>query len=197
MHTGGGGKITMPCHDILVETAIQTATMGQIQATEEMWGRMVDSLGLKLPAVFLVRPASDGSLVFERSYSSDPQVVSAVDARRRYEQTYVARQLRDALAEDGYEITDWIDPDHEGTWVIEARDITRNARIGVVVYHTLEFEIDFLDGSHDDSVWLAGGEFGRVLNRVRAIGLSAEVVRLDVNEEAKRQIQQSNGMLAL
>ena len=186
----------MPCHDILVETAIQSATSRQVAATQEMWGRMVDALGLKLPDYFSVRASSLGKLVIETSYTSNPEVISLADARVRYEQTYVARQLRDALAEDGYEITDWVDPDHEGTWVIEARDITRNARIGVVVYHTLEFEIDFLDASHDDSVWLAGGEFGRVLARIREIGLSAEVVKLDIDEEAKRHLAQTNALRA-
>lgn len=184
----------MPCHDILIETAIQGATREQVEKTADMWNHMVDRLGVAIPAGFNVRAGYTGGLTLTAFYSDDQAKLDM--ARTRYQQTYVARQIFDALMADGYEMEAWVEPDHEGTWVIRARDVSRNATIGVVVYHTLEFEIDFLDALHDDSVWLAGGEFGRVIERIKSMGLSAEVVKLDVDEEAKRHLRQVSGLLA-
>lgn len=183
----------MPCHDILIETAIQNATQNQVDKTADMWKHMVDRLGIALPAYLSIVAARSGSLMLTSSYEEQPGIMAAV--RERYQQTYVARQIFDALMADGYEMEAWVEPDHEGTWVIRARDVTRNATIGVVVYRTMEFEIDFLDALHDDSVWLAGGEFGRVIERIRDMGLAAEVVKLDIDEEAKRHLRQTSGLL--
>lgn len=183
----------MPCHDILIETVIKNATPEQIASTTDMWRVMATQLGLRT-GDFNVRAGREGNLVMSATWTDDAESLSI--AKTRYQQSYVARQIFDALVADGYEMEAWVDPDHEGTWVIRARDISRNATIGVVVYHTLEFEIDFLDALHDDSVWLSGGEFGRVIERIKAMGLAAEVVKLDIDEEAKRHLRQANGLLA-
>jgi len=187
------GTTLMPCHDILVETAIKDATSEQVAQTAQMWEHMIERLGLSLPLGFSIRAGRSGGLMLS-SYNDEPSKMD--EAKTRYQQTYVARQIFDSLMAEGYEMNAWVEPDHEGTWVIHARDVTRNATIGVVVYKTLEFEIDFLDALHDDSVWLAGGEFGRVIERIRQMGLSAEVVKLDIDDEAKRQVSRASGLLA-
>lgn len=183
----------MPCHDILVQTGIQNATQSQVDAMSDMWNHMVDRLGLELPKSYVMSVNSLGSLVSRAGYMEDRDLITATN--QRFIQTYVARQIFDALMSDGYEMEAWAEPDSEGTWVIKARDVTRNATIGVVVYHTLEFEIDFLDALHDDSVWLSGGEFGRVLDRLRALGLSAEAVKVDIDDEQRRGLSQLAGLI--
>jgi hypothetical protein len=184
----------MPCHDILVETSIVKATDEQVERAAPMWKHMVEALDLTIPDRWGVTVSGAGYLMFLSAYGSSSAAYSL--ANERYAQTYVGRQIFAALEADGYEMEAYVSPDAEGTWVIKARDITRNATIGVTLYRTLEFEIDFLDALHDDSVWLSGGEFGRVIERIKAMGLSADVVKLDVDEEAKRHLRQAGGLLA-
>jgi len=176
----------MPCHDILIETGITQATYEQIRATSPMWKYWISAFpmaGSELVSP-IVRP--DGTLAMPAySYGISSEESAAL-----------ATQIFSALEAEGYEMHAVPSPEHEGTWVITAKDVARNATIGVTVYRTLEFEIDFLDALHDDSVWLAGGEFGRVIERIRSMGLTAEIVKLDVDDEKKRQFGQSSFLLA-
>jgi len=55
----------------------------------------------------------------------------------------------------------------------------------------LQFEIDFLDALHDDSVWLSGGEFGRVLEYLRKLGLSVDILKQDIDNEKQQAISSS------
>lgn len=184
-------KHPMPCHDILIETAIKQVTTEQISETAPMWSMMSSVLNLAVPNDFYARPNYENNLALYRisGGSIDEELV------QRYQQSYVARQIFAALEADGYEMHAYVSPDHEGTWVINARDVTRNATIGVVVYKTLEFEIDFLDVLHDDSVWLVGGEFGRVIEKVQAMGLATEVVKMDIDNNAKAIYSQESNAL--
>ena len=185
----------MPCHDILIETGITQATYEQIRATSPMWKYWISAFPMAGSEIVspIVRP--DGTLAMP-AYSYGISSEDNAALVERYKQTYLATQIFAALEAEGYEMHAIPSPDHEGTWVITAKDVTRNATIGVTVYRTLEFEIDFLDALHDDSVWLAGGEFGRVIERIRSMGLTAEIVKLDVDEEKKRQFGQSSFLLA-
>lgn len=182
----------MPCHDILIETAIKQVSASQISDTVPMWNMMASVLNLIVPNDFYARADYRDNLVLSGSFvSADIQA----EVVQRYQQSYVARQIFASLEADGYEMHAYVSPDHEGTWVINARDVTRNATIGVVVYKTLEFEIDFLDVLHDDSVWLVGGEFGRVIERIQSMGLATEVVKLDIDDNAKKMYAQSSNAL--
>ena len=184
----------MPCHDILVATKIKEATIERIIATETMWQYWQQATGLVVPQAFTAMVGASNSLMLTGLYSVDKTMQDAVS--ERYQQTYVAQQIYAGLAADGYEMFADVSPEHENTWVITARDAVRNATIGVTVYRDLSFEIDFLDALHDDSVWLAGGEFGRVLVYLQAMGLEVEVVKQDIDDEARRQLLESAGVLA-
>jgi len=184
----------MPCHDILVQTGILEADQSSLERAAQFWEAQVSAMGLLVPAGFrasLTQRASYDDTASQRLdllglYSipaADQQVI-----KQRYEQAYVGAQIFAALQADGYEMTSFWSPEHEGTWVIEARDNSRNATIGVTLYRTLDFEIDFLDALHDDSVWLSGGEFGRVLEFMRRLGLSTEVVKQEVDEDTRRAL---------
>lgn len=187
----------MPCHDILVQGSIQQVNWDRISATDEMWQYWVQSTGMTLPVGFQPRIAySDGSLAFSMdrysvgfegsdSPEANPTAKAAVE---RYQQAYVAKQIFDGLAADGYSMHAEISSESEGTWLIRARDESRNATIGVTVYRDMSFEIDFLDALHDDSVWLSGGEFGRVLEYLRQAGLGIEVIKTDIDWEMRRQM---------
>jgi hypothetical protein len=37
-------------------------------------------------------------------------------------------------------------------------------------------------------VWLSGGEFGRVLEYLRRLGLSVDIIKQDIDEESQRAI---------
>jgi hypothetical protein len=184
----------MPCHDILVATKIKEATLERIFATESMWKYWQQSTGLIVPQAFSASVGANNALMLTGFYSVGQSVQDAVS--ERYQQTYVAQQIFAGLAADGYEMHADVSPEHENTWVITARDVARNATIGVTVFKDLSFEIDFLDALHDDSVWLAGGEFGRVLEYLKIMGLSVEIIKQDIDDEARRQIMESAGVLA-
>lgn len=185
----------MPCHDILVQGSIQKASWDRISATEEMWQYWVQATGMTVPVGF--RPQisyANGSLGFSMDRysvgfegSNSPEAASK-DAIERYQQAYVAKQIFDGLAADGYGMHAEVSPESEGTWLIRAHDESRNATIGVTVYRDMSFEIDFLDALHDDSVWLTGGEFGRVLEYLKAAGLGIDVIKTDIDWEMRRQM---------
>lgn len=157
-------------------------------------------LGLQLPYGF--RAAIGSSRASYSEYQTELvlsgliglPVASQQILTERYKQAYVAGQIFTALQNDGYDMNASFTTDMEGAWVIEARDITRNATIGVTLYRTLEFEIDFLDAMHDDSVWLSGGEFGRIIEMLKKMGLNVNVEKVDIDEEKRRAI--SNQLFA-
>lgn len=187
----------MPCHDILIETAIKESSFSQIEATESTWQHVVQAFGLNVPVSMFARASYDGTLIIAGLTDiQGVRVGNADEIVMRYSQAYVSRQIFDALVLDGYEMNMYADPDHGGTVKIEARNIGRNATIGVEVYSDLTFEIDFLDALHDDSVWLAGGEFGRVIERIKGMGLTAEIVKLDIDDDKKRAVANSSTLLA-
>ena len=175
----------MPCHDILVQTAILEADQSSIERAAQFWEAQISAMGLLVPAGFrasLTQRASYDDTAAQKLALLGLYNIPAADQqviKQRYEQAYVGAQIFAALQADGYEMTSVWSPEHEGTWVIEARDN---------LYRTLDFEIDFLDALHDDSVWLSGGEFGRVLEFMRRLGLSTEVVKQEVDEETRRAL---------
>lgn len=186
----------MPCHDILVETGIVSATTTQVEAVREFWEYAIS--GLNLAYALRSQPYVDrnGKIQISLYGPSATREMTIVDMQtavsERFNQTYLAKQLFDALQSDGYEMHAIVSPEHEGTWEITARDISRNATIGVTVYRDMRFEIDFLDAMHDDTVWLAGGEFGRILEQLRRQGMDVNVVKMDIDEDMKRMASESS-----
>lgn len=187
----------MPCHDILVKTAITDASYEWIQKATPFWESEIANLGLIIPAGFYVSTQNNRASYDDVSSSLMISGISSLSATdqaivvERYQQSYVASQIFAALQADGYTMTATFSTDFEGAWIIEARDETRNATIGVTLFRDLQFEIDFLDALHDDSVWLSGGEFGRVLEYLRRLGLSVDIIKQDIDEESKRAIASS------
>jgi hypothetical protein len=184
----------MPCHDILVKTAITDASYEWIQKATPFWESEIANLGLTIPAGFYVTTQNNRASYDDVSSSLMISGISSLSAAdqatvvERYQQSYVASQIFAALQADGYTMTATFSTDFEGAWIIEARDETRNATIGVTLFRDLQFEIDFLDALHDDSVWLSGGEFGRVLEYLRRLGLSVDIIKQDIDEESQRAI---------
>lgn len=190
----------MPCHDILVRTDISDPQQQWIDAAKDFWNTEVQMLGLQLPNTFFagIGKSRESYSDFKNELILSGLYVYPLDKQQeivqRYKQAYVAAQIFQALQNDGYDMTASFTLDMEGAWDIRARDITRNATIGVTLYRTLEFEIDFLDAMHDDSVWLSGGEFGRILEMLKTMGLNVNVENVNVDEEKKRSI--SNQLFA-
>ncbi len=184
----------MPCHDILVQTSILEANQKWIDLAEDFWKAEVSMLGLVVPVGFNATAVPSRRSYDDLSTSLALMGLSSLSAdqqsvfKTRYEQAYVAAQIFAALEADGYQMTADFTTDYEGMWSIEARDLARNATIGVKLYHTLEFDIDFLDASHSPDVWLTGGEFGRVLEFLKRQGLGVDVLKLDVDEDARRAL---------
>jgi len=191
-----GKERGMPCHDILVATSIREASRQQVEQTGEFWTHMAESMGIPFPAGSTVYVDRLGQIQVSLASSNGNTLATKEIVSERYAQTYLAKQLYDGLQADGYDMHAYVSPAHEGTWEITARDITRNATIGVTVYRNLQFEIDFLDAMHDDSVWLAGGEFGRVLELLRSRGMDVSVMKMDINQEIKASVSSSNTLLA-
>lgn len=184
----------MPCHDILVKTSITDASLEWIAKAAPFWEQQIIELGLVIPAGFYAsvtsasRSYDDISAVIALAGISGLSVSDQAILTERYQQSYVASQIFAALQSDGYTMSARFSTDYEGAWIIEARDETRNATIGVTLFRDLQFEIDFLDALHDDSVWLSGGEFGRVLEYLRKLGLSVDILKQDVDAEKQQAI---------
>ena len=184
----------MPCHDILVQTSITEANQEAVSEAQPFWLATANAQGITIPLSF--GATVGGRVSYDDTNSrtlslmglAGLPVATQDTIKERYEQSFVAGQLFRALQEDGYEMSAVFSPEHEGTWVIEAKDISRNATIGVTLYRTLDFEIDFLDAMHDDSVWLSGGEFGRILEYLRRLGMSVDVLKQDINQEIKQSV---------
>ena len=187
----------MPCHDILVKTAITDASSEWITKAAPFWEQQIIELGLVIPSGFYAsvtaarRSYDDTSAVIALSGISGLSVSDQAILTERYQQSYVASQIFAALQSDGYTMSARFSTDYEGAWIIEARDETRNATIGVTLFRDLQFEIDFLDALHDDSVWLSGGEFGRVLEYLRKLGLSVDILKQDIDNEKQQAISSS------
>jgi hypothetical protein len=176
----------MVCHDILVQTSITEASQEWIDRAEQFWASETQILGLKTPVGMRPYAGYDGKLSLSGLSGESAEVQASLV--ERYSQAYVASQIFAGLQADGYEMTANYLTNNEGIWVIEARDNSRNATIGVTLYRTLEFEIDFLDALHDDSVWLTGGEFGRVLEFLRRQGLAVEPVNIEIDPDRARAV---------
>lgn len=198
--TPGREEPAVPCHDILVRTDIIDPQQEWVDVAQTFWESEVQMLGIQLPFGFRAGVGSSRA-----SYSDYKQELvlmglfgipyeQQVLITERYKQAYVAGQIFTALQNDGYDMSASFTTDMEGAWVIEARDISRNATIGVTLYRTLEFEIDFLDAMHDDSVWLSGGEFGRIIEMLKKMGLNVNVEKIDIDEDKRRAI--SNQLFA-
>ena len=190
----------MPCHDILVRTDITDPQQEWISVAQPFWESEVQILGIQLPYGF--RVAVGDSRASYSDYKKELVLAGLFGLMNeqqnliteRYKQAYVAGQIFTALQNDGYDMSASFTTDMEGAWVIEAKDITRNATIGVTLYRTLEFEIDFLDAMHDDSVWLSGGEFGRIIEMLKKMGLNINVEKVDIDEDKRRAV--SNQLFA-